>query len=130
MSRQEMLFNPVMEIVNGIEKPAVPYVENEDRTTDPYLFDLDQNDIPLFTDKNIKFVNGMVENDSNYNQTDKEKVRDIFKDMFVGSADERMACIGRAVYEIDNENSTHLTAVGRHKVVVLMEIFNIKPTAV
>lgn len=130
MSRQEMFFNPVMEEVNGVNKMVMPYVKDAKRTANPYQFDLDQNGVPLFTDKNIAFVNGMVENDSNYNQTDKEKVRDIFKDMFVGSADERMACIGRAVYEIDNENSTHLTAVGRHKVDDLMKKLNIKPTAV
>lgn len=103
MSRQEMFFNPVMEEVNGVNKMVMPYVKDAERTANPYQFDLDQNGVPLFTDKNIAFVNGMVENDSNYNQTDKDELCKIFEGMFVGNADHRMACIGRAVYEIDNE---------------------------
>ena len=130
MGRQEMLFNPVMEKVDGIKKPVMPYEEDKEQTDNPYQFDKDQNDMPLFTDKNIAFVNGMVENDSNYNQTDKDEVREIFKGMFVGNAHERMACIGRAVYEIDNENSTHLTAVGRHKVDDIMKKLDLKPMTV
>lgn len=127
MGRQEMYFNPVMEEVNGVNKMVMPYVEDAGRTADPYRFDVDQNDVPLFTDKNIAFVNGMVENDSNYNQTDIDEVRVIFKGMFVGNADHRMACIGRAVYEIDNENSTRLTAVGRYKIDDLMKRLNLEP---
>lgn len=130
MSRQEMFFNPVMEEVNGVNKMVMPYVKDAERTADPYQFDLDQNGVPLFTDKNIAFVNGMVENDSNYNQTDKDEVREIFKGMFVGDAHERMACIGRVVYEIDNENSTHLAAVGRHKVDDIMKKLDLKPMTV
>ena len=127
MGRQEMLFNPVMEKVDGIKKPVMPYEEDKEQTNNPYQFDKDQNDMPLFTDKNINFVNGMVENDSNYNQTDKDELCKIFEGMFVGNADDRMSCIGRAVYEIDNENSTRLTAVGRYKVDDLMKKLNLKP---
>lgn len=130
MSRQEMFFNPVMEEVNGVNKMVMPYVKDAKRTADPYQFDLDQNGVPLFTDKNINFVNGMVENDSNYNQTDKKEVRKIFEGMFDDDPRKRMACIGRAVYEIDNENSTHLTAIGRHKVDDIMKKLDLKPTTV
>lgn len=130
MGRQEMLFNPVMEEVDEIKTPLMPYEEDKERTNDPYRFDKDQNDMPLFTDKNIKFVNGMVENDSNYNQTDIEVVRKIFEGMFGDNPQDRMACIGRAVYEIDNENSTHLTAVGRYKVDDLMKKLNLKPVEI
>ena len=130
MSRQELFFNPVMGEVNGVNKMVMPYVKDAERTANPYKFDVDQNGVPLFTDKNINFVNGMVENDSNYNQKDIDKVREIFKGMFVGDAHERMTCIGRAVYEIDNENSTHLTAVGRHKVDDIMKKLDLKPTVV
>lgn len=130
MSRQELFFNPVMGEVNGVNKMVMPYVKDAERTANPYKFDVDQNGVPLFTDKNINFVNGMVENDSNYNQKDIDKVREIFKGMFVGDAHERMACIGRAVYEIDNENSTHLTAVGRHKVDDIMKKLDLKPAVV
>lgn len=130
MGRQEMLFNPVMEEANGVNKPVMPYVKDEERTANPYQFDVDQNGVPLFTDKNIAFVNGMVENDSNYNQTDKEEVRIIFEGMFDGDPRKRMAYIGRAVYEIDNENSTRLTAVGRHKVDDLMKKLNLEPSVV
>lgn len=130
MSRQEMFFNPVMEEVNGVNKMVMPYVKDAKRTANPYQFDPDQNGVPLFTDKNINFVNGMVENDSNYNKTDKKELRKIIEGMFVGDAHERMACIGRVVYEIDNENSTHLTAVGRHKVDDIMKKLDLKPTVV
>lgn len=130
MGRREMLFNPVMEKVDGIKKPVMPYEEDEEQTNNPYQFDKDQNDIPLFTDKNIDFVNGMVENDSNYNQTDKEEVRKIFEGMFDDDPRKRMAYIGRAVYEIDNENSTRLAAVGRHKVDDLMKKLNPEPSVV
>lgn len=130
MSRQEMYFNPVMEKTNGVNKMVMPYVEDTGRTADPYQFDVDQNGVPLFTDKNIAFVNGMVENDSNYNQTDKEEVRKIFEGMFDDDPRNRMACIGRAVYEIDNENSTHLTAIGRHKVDDIMKKLDLKPAVV
>ncbi len=130
MGRQEMLFNPVMEEVDGIKKPVMPYEEDKGQTNNPYQFDKDQNDMPLFTDKNIDFVNGMVENDSNYNQTDKEDVRKLFEGMFDDDPQRRMACIGRAVYEIDNENSTHLTAIGRHKVDDIMEKLDLKPAVV
>lgn len=61
MGRQEMFFNPVMEEVNGVNKMVTPYVKDAGRTADPYRFDVDQNGVPLFTDKNINFVNGMVE---------------------------------------------------------------------
>jgi len=130
MGRQEMYFNPAMEEVNGVNKMVMPYVKNAERTANPYQFDLDQNDVPLFTDKNIAFVNGMVENDSNYNKTDKKELCKIIEGMFVGDAYERMACIGRVVYEIDNENSTHLTAVGRHKVDDIMKKLDLKPMTV
>lgn len=130
MGRQEMYFNPAMEEVNGVNKMVMPYVKNAERTANPYQFDLDQNDVPLFTDKNIAFVNGTVENDSNYNKTDKKELCKIIEGMFVGDAYERMACIGRVVYEIDNENSTHLTAVGRHKVDDIMKKLDLKPMTV
>lgn len=130
MSRQEMFFNPVMEEVNGVNKMVMPYVKDAERTANPYKFDVDQNGVPLFTDKNINFVNGMVENDSNYNQKDKDKVREIFKGMFDDDPRKRMAYIGRAVYEIDNENSTRLTAVGQHKVDDLMKKLNLEPSVV
>ncbi|WP_373580848.1 hypothetical protein [Collinsella aerofaciens] len=127
MGRQEILFNPVMEEVNGVNKMVMPYVKDAERTANPYQFDLDQNGVPLFTDKNINFVNGMVENDSNYNKTDRDELCEIFEGMFVGNEHVRIAHIGRAVYEIDNENSTHLTAVGRHKVADLMKRLNLEP---
>lgn len=130
MGRQEMYFNPVMEEVNGVNKLVMPYVEDAGRTADPYQFDVDQNGVPLFTDKNINFVNGMVENDSNYNQADKEEVRKIFEGMFDDDPRKRMAYIGRVVYEIDNENSTRLTAVGQHKVDDLMKKLNLEPSVV
>lgn len=130
MGRQKMFFNPVMEEANGVNKLVIPYVKDEERTANPYQFDVDQNGVPLFTDKNIDFVNGMVENDSNYNQTDREDVRKLFEGMFDDDPRKRMACIGRAVYEIDNENSTHLTAIGRHKVNDIMKKLDLKPMVV
>ncbi len=119
-----------MEKVNGEERAVEPYEKDEERTADPYRFDVDQNGIPLFTNKNQRFVNGMVENDSNYNQSDDKEISKIFKGMIGSDEKDRMACIGRAVYEIDNANSTHLTAVGRYKVDDLMETIHEDPLLV
>lgn len=45
----------------------------------PYRFDLDQHGFPVFSDKNLRLVWAMVENDSAYNSVKLETVEDIFK---------------------------------------------------
>lgn len=121
MNSEKILFNPKMR-EDG--KPVNPYIKDEERTGNPYLIDIDQNEAPLFTDKNIDFINGMVANDSNYNQTDEYEICAIFNAMLDGDAEERKACVGRAVYEVDNQNSTHLTAIGQLKINKLMDDLN------
>ena len=50
----------------SIEIEANPDVPN--RFRNPYFFDLDQNEFPLFTDKNIQLVNAMIAYNSSYNR--------------------------------------------------------------
>ena len=120
MNGERVLLNPKM---SDHDNPIEPYTKDEERTRDPYQFDVDQNGAPLFTDKNIDFANGMVENDSNYNKTDLTELIGIYGGMFVDDDKERKLCIGRAVYEID----THLTAISRYKVDKLMAELNAQP---
>lgn len=72
-----------------------------------YEFDLDQNGFPVFSDKNIAFVNGLVNNDSNYTWIDPGAISEIYSKAAAG--DERN--IRDAVYFTDKMNSTHLAAV-------------------
>lgn len=93
------------------------------RSSEPYLFDMDENGFPVFSDKNIALVTNMIENDSRYNQSDEAELECIFKGMVESkTAEERLECIIRAVCEIDAVNSTHLSTVGRKwKITKLME---------
>lgn len=59
MGRQEILFNPVTEEDDGVKRAA-----------NPYLFDLDQNGFPVFSDKNIRFVQTMIDHNSSYDIAD------------------------------------------------------------
>lgn len=68
-----------------------------------YEFDLDQNGFPVFSDKNIAFVNGLVNNDSNYTWIDPGAISEIYSKAAAG--DERN--IRDAVYFTDKMNSTH-----------------------
>lgn len=72
-----------------------------------YEFDLDQSGFPVFSDKNIAFVNGLVNNDSNYTWIDQGTIHDKYVDASNGDA----CAIREAVYFTNKMNSTHLAAV-------------------
>lgn len=72
-----------------------------------YEFDLDQKGFPVFSDKNIAFVNGLVNNDSNYTWIDQDTIHEKYVDASNGDA----CAIREAVYFTNKMNSTHLAAV-------------------
>ena len=74
---------------------------------DPYDFDLDRTGFPVFSDKNIAFVNALVQNDSAYNFVSGDDVHA----MYCGAANGGENEIRNAVYLTDKVNSTHLAAV-------------------
>lgn len=87
------------------------------RSNEPVSFDMDENGFPVFSDKNISFVMGMIANDSQYDQADREETESIFRGMLDNENEERSEDIKRAVCEVDAANSTHLTAVGNLKMI-------------
>lgn len=78
------------------------------RKNDPYRFDLDQNGLPVFTNKNLRFIWAMVDNNSAYNSIDETVVENVYKGML--NRDETR--IKQAVYLTDKVNSTHLSVLG------------------
>lgn len=85
----------------------VPSIEASLHPDRYYEFDLDQNSFPVFSDKNIAFVNGLVNNDSNYTWIDQGTIHDKYVDASNGDA----CAIREAVYFTNKMNSTHLAAV-------------------
>lgn len=81
---------------------------DESRTDDPYLFDLDQHGFPVFTEKNLRFVNAMIKNNSAYNLVDDDKLRTMYGGVFASDKEKIM----QAVYLTDKVNSTHLSVLG------------------
>lgn len=73
----------------------------------PYRFDLDQHGFPVFSDKNLRLVWAMVENDSAYNSIEPNTVKVAFQKALNG--DEK--AIKQAVYFTDKVNSTHLATL-------------------
>ncbi|WP_294362210.1 hypothetical protein [uncultured Senegalimassilia sp.] len=63
-----------------IEIKANPDAPN--RFRNPYLFDLDQNKFPLFTDKNIQLVNAMIAYNSSYNRYSDDDLKQMYRNMF------------------------------------------------
>ena len=74
---------------------------------EPYKFDLDRNGFPVFSDKNIAFAYGLVNNDSNYTWIDEKTLCKEYE--LAASGDER--AIQRTVYYVNKLNSTHLAAI-------------------
>ena len=81
---------------------------DESRADDPYLFDLDQHGFPVFTEKNLRFVNAMVKNNSAYNFVDDDKLRTMYGGVLASDKESIM----QAVYLTDKVNSTHLSVLG------------------
>lgn len=80
--------------------------------SNPYVFDTDKNGFPIFTEKNIKFITAMINNDSNYRVSLDVKHPDssafLLKKGFPKEKGDLKICIER----IDKENSTHLAVSG------------------
>lgn len=98
---------------DDFQKPYIPWNENPD----PYRFDLDKYGFPVFSDKNLRFVWAMVENDSDYNSVQSDTVEDIFKTVLNGEGkndedkEDRTIAIKQAVYLADSVNSTRLATL-------------------
>ncbi len=88
-------------------KQLVPAIEATFFPDDPYRFDVDQNGFPVFSDKNIAFVNGLVNNDSNYTWIDPGTISSLFE----RASDGDRNAIRDVVYFTNKMNSTHLAAV-------------------
>lgn len=114
MGRQEILFNPVTEEDDGAK-----------RTANPYLFDLDQNGFPVFSDKNIRFVQTMIDHNSSYDIADETLIGKMYRDVLGGDED----AIKQAVYYTNKVNSTHLAVLGKRysDAVKAGEIKNVDP---
>lgn len=101
----------------SIEIEANPDAPN--RFRNPYLFDLDQNEFPLFTDKNIQLVNAMIAYNSSYNRYSDDDLKQMYRGMFKSDKEKRESdketrrnnAIRQVVYVTDHINSTHLTAL-------------------
>lgn len=76
---------------------------------DPYRFDLDQHGFPVFSDKNLRFVWAMVENNSAYNSVKDKRIKEVYKLALEGNP----VAINQAVYLTDAINSTHLSVLGK-----------------
>lgn len=81
------------------------------RFNDPYLFDLDQNGFPVFSDKNIKLVEAMIAYNSTYSIYSDGALKDMYRGMFSDNEESRKSAIRQAVYVVDSINSTHLVAL-------------------
>lgn len=114
MGRQEILFNPVTEEDDGAKRAA-----------NPYLFDLDQNGFPVFSDKNIRFVQTMIDHNSSYDIADETLIGKMYSDVLGGDED----AIKQAVYYTNKVNSTHLAVLGKRysDAVKAGEIKNVDP---
>ena len=78
----------------------------------PYQFDTDHNGFPVFSQKNLRFILALIENDSNYridfDTTAKDSMAEYLYEHFPDSKEE----LRSAVKLIDKENSTHLSVKG------------------
>lgn len=81
------------------------------RLNDPYLFDLDQNGFPVFSDKNIKLVEAMIAYNSAYSFYSDDALKTMYQGMFLDDEEKRKRAIRQTVYVTDSINSTHLTAL-------------------
>lgn len=81
----------------------------------PYKFDMDKNGFPALTENNVKRVNFLIANDSNYSLLDdqyedsiSQTINKFNKDHYTDDEDE----IREIVEVIDRQNSTHLSFTG------------------
>lgn len=98
---------------NDFQKPYIPWEES----LNAYRFDLDQHGFPVFSDKNLRLVWAMVENDSDYNSVKPEIINSVFQRVLAG---EEIA-IKQAVYLTDSVNSTHLATLRKSDMATIKE---------
>ena len=78
----------------------------------PYKFDMDKNDFPALTENNVKRVNFLIENDSNYSLLDDEYEDSITQTINEERFTTRYKQIKKIVDIIDQQNTTHLSFTG------------------
>ncbi len=85
------------------------------KTKGPYEFDTDPAGIVIFTEKNLKLISAMVNNDSNYRRSFDARC----KDTSAGFLNEKFPAdekgMLQAVTLLDKENATHLESTGTKK---------------
>ena len=79
---------------------------------DPYRFDMDRNNLPALTEKNVRIINFLIENDSNYRLLDNSLDDSISETIKKYPYTEKLEEILEIITVIDRQNSTHLSATG------------------
>lgn len=75
---------------------------------DPYIFDLDKNGFPTFTSKNIRFMQNIINNDSNYRISFDGNAENSTASFLKNHFPETKLELKKAVELVNKENSTHL----------------------
>ena len=85
-------------------------------TNDPYAFDLDQNGLPVLTEKNCRFAKALMRHDSNY-RIPEDPESDAYRESYIGILEKGLPNdydgMLRLVTSIDKYNSTHLASEGK-----------------
>jgi len=81
-------------------------------SNNPYKFDMDKNGFPALTENNVKRVNFLIANDSNYSLLDDQYEDSISQTINEDRFTTQYEQIKRIVDVIDRQNSTHLSFTG------------------
>ncbi|MGN0623889.1 MAG: hypothetical protein ACI4JA_08085 [Oscillospiraceae bacterium] len=84
-------------------------------SADPYVLDMDENNFPAFTEKNIIFINGIIKIDSGYRDSFDETCESSSAGILSKGFPTDKDTLERVVRLIDKENSTHLSVSGNTK---------------
>ena len=85
-------------------------------TSDPYILDTNEDGFPIFTKKNLSFLNAVLDMDSNYRDS-QDSTDSNFKNSYAGLLKENgvpkdFDLMESIVKSIDKINSTHLSSEG------------------
>ncbi len=85
-------------------------------SNDPYVFDTNVDGIPIFTQKNLKFLHAIIDNDSNYRNS-QDDTDTYFETSYAGllkkhSITDDPIIMEQIIKSIDKINSTHLSSEG------------------
>ncbi len=75
----------------------------------PYEFDTDKNGFPTFTHKNMKFIQVLIHNDSNYRDSFNPKYKGSSANFLDNYFPKNREDLQKAIESINRENSTHLS---------------------